>query len=323
MGYRHLTIDERESILKMRSEQKNMTDIADHLGRSCGTISRELSRNISSTGEYKPHLAQRYYRKRRTESKEPYLLEENGRLRRYVVGKLKKYLSPEQISGRIEIDYRDDNRMRVSPLTIYSWIQRDKGVGGKLYTYLRQGHRKRRKKYGSLRNQGQIPDKRPICERPKSVDSRKDIGHWEGDTVVGKSHGSFVTTHVERKSRYLLIGKVNDKTADSVNATTRQLFRKIPKSKRKTMTFDNGKEFARFKELEKSVGFCCYFADPYSSYQRGTNENTNGLLRQFFPKGTDFNEISKGEIDKVAALINNRPRKCLNYRTPHEVLWSG
>ena len=323
MGYGHLTIDERESILKMRSEEKDMTDIAKQLGRNKGTISRELSRNISSTGEYKPHLAQRYYRKRRTESKEPYLLEENGQLRRYVAGKLKKYLSPEQISGRIEIDYPDDIRMRVSPLTIYSWIQRDKEAGGKFYTYLRQGHRKRRKKKGSSRTQGQIPDRRPISDRPKVVESREDVGHWEGDTVVGKSHGSFVATHVERKSRYLLVGKADDKTAESVNAITKQLFRKIPKSKRKTMTFDNGKEFAGFKELENAVGFCCYFADPYSSYQRGTNENTNGLLRQFFPKGTDFNQISEKEIDKVAALINNRPRKCLNYRTPHEVLWSG
>lgn len=323
MGYGHLNIDERESILKMRSEQKDMTDIAKQLGRNKGTISRELSRNISSTGEYKPHLAQRYYRRRRAQSKEPYRLEENKRLRRYVIKKLKKYLSPEQISGRIEIDYPDETRMRVSPLTIYSWIQRDKEAGGKYYKYLRQGHRKRRKKKGSSRTQGQIPDRRPISERPKVVESREDIGHWEGDTVVGKSHGSFVATHVERKSRYLLVGKADDKTAESVNAITKQLFRKIPKSKRKTMTFDNGKEFAGFKELENAVGLVCYFADPYSSYQRGMNENTNGLLRQFFPKGTDFNQISEEEIDKAAALLNNRPRKCLNYRTPHEVLWSG
>lgn len=323
MGYKHLNIDERESILKMLSEQKNLTHIAELLGRNKGTISRELSRNRSSTGEYKPHLAQRYYNKRRDASKDPYLLEQNGRLQQYVRNKLKQYLAPEQITGRLEIDYPDNLQMRVSPLTIYSWIQRDKKDGGKLYKLLRQGHRKRRKKHGSQDKRGQIPDKRPISERPKAVDNREDIGHWEGDTVVGKSHGSFVATHVERKSRYLLVGKVDDKTPESMNDTTRQLFRKIPRSKRKTMTLDNGKEFAGFKELENSVGFCCYFADPYSSYQRGTNENTNGLLRQFFPKGTDFNEISEEEIDKIEALINNRPRKCLNYRTPHEVLWGG
>ena len=323
MGYKHLNIDERESILKMRSEQKNVTHIAELVGRNKGTISRELSRNLSSTGDYKPHLAQRYYNKRRDASKEPYRLEQNGRLRQYVRNKLKRYLSPEQIAGRLEIDYPDTPQMRVSPLTIYHWVQRDKKDSGKLYKFLRQGHRKRRKKHGSLDKRGQIPDRRPINERPKAVDKRQEFGHWEGDTVVGKSNGSFVATHVERKSRYLLVGKTDDKSAESMNSTTQQLFRKIPRSKRKTMTFDNGKEFAGFKELEKSVGFCCYFADPYSSYQRGTNENTNGLLRQFFPKGTDFSEISEEEIDKAAALLNNRPRKCLNYRTPHEVLWSG
>ena len=323
MGYRHLTIDERESILKMLSEQKDMTHIAESIGRDKGTISRELSRNRCSTGEYKPHLAQRYYTKRRDASKQPYRIEQNGRLRQYVRNKLKLYWSPEQIAARLEIDHPDAPQMRISPLVIYNWVQRDKNAGGTLYKYLRQGHRKRRKKRGSLNNQGQIPDRRPISERPKAVDKREELGHWEGDTVVGKFHSSFVASHVERKSRYLLVGRTDDKSADSMNATTRRLFRKIPLSKRKTMTFDNGKEFAGFKALEKAVGFCCYFADPYSSYQRGTNENTNGLLRQFFPKGTDFNTISEEEIDKAAALLNNRPRKCLNYRTPHEVLWSG
>jgi IS30 family transposase len=319
MGYRHLNIDERESILKMLSKEKKLTEIAGVIGRNKGTISRELSRNLCSTGEYKPHLAQRYYNKRRDASKQPDRLEKNGKLRQYVRKKLKLYWSPEQIAGKLRRDHKAD----ISHVTIYSWIMRDKAEGGKLYKFLRQGHRKRRKKRGSLNNQGQIPDRRPISERPKAVDKREELGHWEGDTVVGKSHSSFVASHVERKSRYLLVGRTDDKSADSMNATTRRLFRKIPMSKRKTMTFDNGKEFAGFKALEKAVGFCCYFADPYSSYQRGTNENTNGLLRQFFPKGTDFNKISEEEIDKAAALLNNRPRKCLNYRTPHEVLWSG
>jgi IS30 family transposase len=323
MGYRHLTIDERESILKMRSEQKNMTHIAELLGRNKGTISRELSRNLSSTDEYKPHLAQRYYSKRRTESKQPYRLEQNGRLRRHVRKKLKLCWSPEQIAGRLKIDRPDTPKMRISPLTVYSWMRRDKADGGDLYTYLRQGHRKRRKKSGSDDKRGHIPDRRPISERPDVVDTRDRFGDWEGDSVVGKSHGSFIATHVERKSRYLLSGKMKDKSADSMNETTRRLFRKIPKSKRQTMTVDNGKEFAGFKEMEKTVGLCCYFADPYSSYQRGTNENTNGLLRQFFPKGTDFKKVSDVELDKAVALINNRPRKCLNYRTPNEVLWSG
>lgn len=323
MGYVHLSIDERESILKMQSKGNNLSEIASYLGRNKGTLSRELSRNTSSTGDYKPHLAQRYYNKRRLESKQPYRLEQNGRLRQHVRNKLKKYHSPEQISGRLEIDYHDVPHMRISPLTVYSWVKRDKADGGNLYTFLRQGHRKRRKKHGSNDKRGQIPDKRPISERPGIVDKRNRFGDWEGDSVGGKGHGSFVATHVERKSRYLLSGKMKDKSAGSMNETTRRLFRKIPKSKRQTMTVDNGKEFAGFKEIEKSVGLRCYFADPYSSYQRGTNENTNGLLRQFFPKGIDFKKVTDVELDKAVALINNRPRKCLNYRTPNEVLWSG
>jgi len=323
MGYNHVNIDERENILKMKSEGKNLLEIADYLGRNKGTISRELNRNTSSTGEYKPHLAQRYYSKRRAESKQPYRLEDNGRLRQRVRNKLKKYHSPEQISGRLETDYPDDPNMRVSPLTVYSWVKRDKAEGGEYYKFLRQGHRKRRKKHGSSDKRGRIPDRRPISERPDVVETRDRFGDWEGDSVSGKGHGSFVATHVERKSRYLLSGQMKDKSADSMNETTRRLFRKIPKSKRQTMTVDNGKEFAGFKEMERTVGLCCYFADPYSSYQRGTNENTNGLLRQFFPKGTDFKKVTDVELDKAVALINNRPRKCLNYRTPNEVLWSG
>lgn len=323
MGYAHLNIDERECILKMQAKGNNLSEIASHLGRNKGTLSRELSRNTSSTGEYKPHLAQRYYSKRRVESKQPFRLEDNGRLCRRVCKKLKEYHSPEQISGRLELDYPDDPDMRVSALTVYSWVKRDKADGGDIYKFLRQGHRKRRKKHGRSDKRGQIPDRRPISERPKVVDKRDRFGDWEGDSVSGKGHGSFIATHVERKSRYLLSGKMKDKSAGSMNETTRRLFRKIPKSMRQTLTVDNGKEFAGFKEMEKTVGLCCYFADPYSSYQRGTNENTNGLLRQFFPKGTDFKKVSDLEIDKAVALINNRPRKCLNYRTSSEVLWSG
>jgi len=141
MGYRHLTIDERESILKMRSEQKNMTHIAELIGRDKGTISRELSRNRCSTGAYKPHLAQRYYTRRRDASKQPYCLEQNGRLRQYVRHKLIQYWSPEQIAGRLEVDYPNSPRMHISPLTIYNWVKRDKTGGGTLYRYLRQGHR--------------------------------------------------------------------------------------------------------------------------------------------------------------------------------------
>lgn len=319
MGYRHLNIDERESILKMFSQDKSITEIAELLGRSKGTVSRELSRNRSSTGQYKPHLAQRYYTKRRSASKQPYRLEKDGKLRQYVRKKLRLYWSPQQISGRLG----RDRKTHISPVTIYTWIKHDKSAGGSLYRFLRQSNRKRRKRKGSEDSRGQIPDRRWIDQRPKIADQRKRIGDWESDTLVGKSRAGYIASHVDRKSRYLVLAKLKDKSAGSMNYSTRRAFTNIPTDKVKTMTFDNGKEFAGFKVLEGSLSMQSYFAHAYSSYERGTNENTNGLLRQFFPKGTDFHQLKTRQLDKVRNLLNNRPRKCLNYRTPAEVFWSG
>jgi IS30 family transposase len=319
MGYKHLNIDEREVILKMCSEGKTLEQVGDYLGRNKGSISRELLRNVSSTGEYKPHLAQRYYHKRRAESKQPYRLEQDCQLRRDVQGKLKRYWSPEQICGQL----RKCRQIRISPVTIYGWIRRDKAEGGEFYRFLRQSHRGRRKRYGSCEKRGQIPDKRPIEQRPKAANERRRIGDWESDTLVGKSRASYLASNVERTSRYTVLAKLKDKSAESMNCSTIRAFSKMPSEKVRTMTFDNGKEFAGFKELENSLGMRSYFANAYHSWERGTNENTNGLLRQFFPKQTDFSQVSDSELDRVEKLMNNRPRKCLNYRSPAEVFWSG
>jgi IS30 family transposase len=318
MGYRHLNIDEREVILKMQAQQTSMRQIGERLERDAGTISRELSRNVSSTHDYKPHLAQRYYEKRRAESKEPYRLKENVFLREYVKKKLKEYWSPEQISGRI----REDQWIQISPLTIYSWIYRDRVEGGKFYKYLRQSHRRRRKRRSGEDSRGQMPNRRMIDERPKVVNERKRIGDWEGDTIEGSKGSGFIATHVERKTRYTVAVKMADKSADTVTKATIAAMKKLPPEKVKTMTFDNGKEFAGFKELERGLDMRSYFARPYHSWERGTNENTNGLLRQFFPKGMDFGRIMQSDVDIALELLNNRPRKCLNYRTPTEVFWS-
>ena len=202
MGYGHLTINEREVILKMRSQQATLSKIGKKLGYNKGTISRELSRNISSTGEYKPHLAQRYYNKRRDGSKHPYRLEQYGRLRRYVCNKLKQYFSPEQIVGRIEIDYPDDPQMRISCLTIYSWIQRDKKAGGKLYKFLRHSHRKRRKKHGSQDARGQIPERRPISERSEVVDNREELGRRSARRSFRSMPGTWPRTTNLTANRY-------------------------------------------------------------------------------------------------------------------------
>jgi IS30 family transposase len=318
MGYGHLSIDERESILKMRAKDKSMRQIGDEMGRSAGTISRELSRNVSSTHDYKPHLAQRYYEKRRQASKEPYRLEEDAWLRDYAGEKLKQYWSPEQISGKL----RQDHGIDISPVTIYSWVYRNREQGGNAYRYLRQSHRRRRKRRASEDSRGQIPDRRMIDERPEVVDDRSRIGDWESDTVEGRKSSGFIATHVERKSRFTVAVKVADKSAETVTRATLEAMKKLPPGKVKTMTFDNGKEFAGFKELEQGLNMTGFFARPYHSWERGTNENTNGLLRQFFPKGMDFGMVGQSDVDIALELLNNRPRKCLNYRTPTEVFWS-
>ncbi len=188
-----------------------------------------------------------------------------------------------------------------------------------MYQKLRYGSKKKKKKYGSGDNRGQIPDRRMIDERPEYVDRRNTFGHWESDSVVGKNHKSYIATHVERKSRYLVAVKLESKSAADYNKASLSKLRQLPIEMIKTMTVDNGKEFAGFKTLEKELKTRVYFAHPYSSWERGTNENTNGLIRQYFPKGTDFNLISQKEIDKVVDKLNNRPRKCLGYRTPAEV----
>ena len=317
MGYRHLSIDERETILKMRENSKTIGEIAEKLGRSSSTISRELCRNVSSTGEYKAHLAHKYYLKRRENAKQPYKLQDM-QLQKYVLSKLHQEWSPEQISDRLVIDGSD---MSISPGTIYRFVRNDKTNGGVLYRKLRHGLKKKRKRYGSSDKRGQIPDKRMIDARPGYVDKRNTFGHWESDSMVGRNHKSYIATHVERKSRYLVAVKLDSKSATDYNKATLRKLRKIPTELIKTMTVDNGKEFAEFKTLEKELKTRVYFAHPYSSWERGTNENTNGLLRQYFPKGTDFNLVSQKEIDKVVNKLNNRPRKCLGYRTPAEVFF--
>lgn len=314
MGYHHFNIDEREVILKMRAQQASLEEMGRRLNRPKGTISRELRRNVSSTGDYKPHLAQRYHEQRRKESKVPYRLERNSSLRSYVRTKLKKYWSPEQIGDSI--------KGKISPLTIYSYIYRDQASGGSLYLFLRRSHRWRRKRRRRPDSRGQMPDRRMIDRRPKAANQRRRIGDWEGDTVEGSKGTGFIVTHVDRKSRYTVAVKVADKSSEAINQAICARMKSLPADKIKTITYDNGKEFAGFKELERTLGMRSYFAHPYHSWERGTNENTNGLLRQFFPKGMDFRTITQTDIDKVEELLNNRPRKCLTYRTPNEVFWS-
>lgn len=320
MSYVQLTLEERFVIYHLRVIELGVREIARRLNRHHSTISRELKRNgprdlgalynISAAHSCAMERRQRARHHRRADRA----------LRRYVLQRLAAHWSPETIAGRLELDFPGNGSMRVSHETIYHWIYLDAKAGGKLYEHLRWQHRRRRKqrRYGSLR--GLIPGRVPIAKRPAVVDGRRRFGDWEGDTVYGRSTHECLLTNVERKSRYLIVSKISDRRASTVALCYIEQFSALPISWRKTLTLDNGKEFSEFTRVEQQTTMSVFFAEPYCSWQRGTNENTNGLLRRYFPKGTDFSQVSDEQLAAVADKLNNRPRKCLGYRTPTEVV---
>jgi IS30 family transposase len=299
----------------------SLSEMARLSGRSKGTLSREVRRNKhEQLGHYDSYSAGRIARRRRSASRGPLKMKHQP-LAQYVKRGLGQQWSPQQISERLKLDHPDDLKMRISHQCVYQWIKLDRESGGICYKDLRQSNRKRRRKYGSSARTGQIKDRVGIEHRPAEVDSRQRVGDWESDTIVGThTRGPKLATHVERKTRYVKIARLSDGRAMSFNKGTRRALAKICTAARLTMTTDNGKEFALFKELEASLGLKVYFAHPYTSWERGLNENTNGLIRQYFPKQTDFAKVSHQAVAKVEWKLNNRPRKCLGYRTPEEVL---
>lgn len=329
MSYCHLTLPERGVIQALRREGCSQQEIADELGCHKGTICRELQRN-SDCDFYGPHTAQQMAGERRQKAKQPWKME-HARLRRWVLAKLEKKWSPEIIAAVLRRDYSDDPNMQLSPCAIYDWIHRDHQRGGKLWRLLplQQGrqNRKRRGARRTVGGPGRIVGRIGIAQRPKLVDKRSRFGDWEGDTMHGarKNEGNSATllTQIERKSRYLLVVPVADRTADATAQALRQLFRKIPRALRKTLTLDNGKEFASCPTLAQKLGLAIYYADPYAAWQRGANEQVNGLLRRFFPKKTDFAQVTLPQVQRAAQMLNHLPRKCLQYQTPHEVFWKA
>lgn len=320
MSYVQLTSGERYVIYHLKLYRLSLREIARRLGRHHSTISRELRRNgpRSPRAVYWHEAAQQQAIERRRVPRHRHKYEHSALVRR-VERCLRQQWSPEAIAGRLRLDYPDDLAMHVSPETIYRWVYRDAAQGGSLFLCLCSRHKRRRRqrRYGSGR--GLIPGRLSIAERPALVGSRQRFGDWEGDTVEGAQGGGHIASHVERKSRYLLAEKLANKTAKAMATASILTCRRIPQTLRKTLTLDNGKEFARFKDIEKATGLRIYFADPYSAWQRGTNENTNGLLRRYFPKGTDFRNVSSQRLASVVRKLNHRPRKCLGYRTPYEV----
>lgn len=318
MSYQHLSIEEREELARLSLLGVPQSEIARGLDRDRSTIWRELRRN-GQEGEYQAYRAQVQARRRRKKAKAPWKLEYEP-LKRYVKAKLLLAWSPEQIAGRLRVDFPRDDLMRISHETIYGWVWADKREGGDLYLHLRQSRRKRRKRRSGRELRGSIPGRVGIEKRPGIVEQRKRFGDWESDTIVGSRQRGAVATHVERKSGYVVGAKLPDKKAPSLTRRTVRAFRAEPALPLKTMTADNGKEFADFKSLEDELGVSFFFARPYHSWERGTNENTNGLLRQFLPKSMDLRKLSKRDLDKVFRLVNNRPRKRHGYRSPVEVL---
>ena len=320
MPYNHLTEKERYVISHLKSAKFSLREIARRLGRHHTTISREIKRN----GPKYPGGVYWYYfinpvvekrrHKPRCHRRQHYLP-----LVEYVENKLRLEWPPEVIAQRLRTEFPQDSRMRVSHETIYRWIFLDASQGGDLYRHLRRRHkfRRRQKRYGAGRRF--IPGRVGIDERPAIVAERNRFGDWEADLVLGRRGSGAIATHVERKSRYLIASRLPDRRAETFNLDALLTYQGLPEALRQTLTLDNGKEFSRFKELENGTGIKVFFADAYAAWQRGTNENTNGLLRYYFPKGTDFRRISETKLTKAVARLNNRPRKCLGYRTPHEV----
>jgi transposase, IS30 family len=281
----HLTLEEREIIADLHRTGKMQTQIAERLGRSKSTISRELRRNRSRNG-YWTVAAQRKAERRRSER--PWVAKmQRLEVRRYVRERLQHRWSPDQIAGRSHSDFPHDRRRQISHQTIYAWIRAEEASGKHWERYLRRLGRKRR----AWEKRGRLPASVSIEGRPAVVDRRSRYGDGEGDTIVGANRRGGAVTLVDRKSGYLLLGKVPNLQAATVRQAAARRYATTPATLRKTLTLDNGKEFAEHEQLEVEAALKIYFAKPYCAWQRGTNENTNGLIRQFFPKGTDLANI--------------------------------
>lgn len=309
--YRQLTSGERYVIAALKRQGFTKAEMARVLGRHPSTIGRELRRNERSGGAYVAFVAEQMCRARRSRSRR------NRRVRRedwaLVVAHLEEQWSPEQISGRL----RRTGQLRISHETIYRYIWEDRRRGGLLYRHLRGAHKKRRKRYGRYDSRGRLAGKRLISERPPGAENRSRVGHLEGDTMLGSSDKHCVLTLVDRKSGYLLLGKLEARTAKATNRRAIALIRRAQRAVR-TVTVDNGTEFHGYKTIEAATRARFYFATPHHSWERGTCENTNGLLRQYLPKKKSLARVTQADCNRIARRLNTRPRKRLDYLTPAE-----
>jgi len=312
MNYTQLTQEERYQIYALKKAGHIQAEIARVIGRNPGTISRELRRNRGLRG-YRPDQAHNLALMRRQDKIQPRLSEH---IWQQVEALIREEWSPQQIVGRVAME----QGVSISHEWIYQYVYADQRSGGDLYRFLRC-QKLRRKRYGSYDRRGCIPNQVSIDDRPAIVDSKRRFGDWEGDTVIGKGHRGALVTLVERKSLYTVIRAVLYKTAEAVrNAVVDGLTPHIDRVH--TITYDNGREFADHEGMASDLEARIYFAHPYASWERGLNENTNGLIRQYFPKDRDLTTVTKCEIENAMDKLNHRPRKSLGYRTPYEVFFN-
>ena len=312
MSYHQLTSGERYMLSALRRQGLHQAAIARQLGRHRSTIGRELQRNGSRwDGSYRPSVAIERTSGRRSRSRRNQRFTRTD-LRR-VDALLRQQWSPEQVSGYL----RRHRLLSISHETIYRHVWRDRRHGGTLYQQLRGARKQRRKRYGAYDSRGRLAGKRPITDRPPIVERRGRLGDWEIDTVMGTGSPHCLVTLVERKTGYLLLGKLEARTQAHLSCQTIRLARAYA-ARSHTVTADNGTEFHDYASIERALGVRFYFATPHHAWERGTSENTNGLVRQYVPKGTSMADLTQPDCAAIAAALNTRPRKRLDYKTPQE-----
>lgn len=316
MAYKRVTGEERRLVYSWRRAGCGVREVARRLGRAASSISRELLRNRGKKG-YRPKQA---HWKATGKARRPGPRRFTEAVRLDAEAHLKDGWTPEIISARARLE----GRAWVCKETLYKHIYAEAKGGGTLWTNLPRAHRKRRRRCPRQdgRGRGRIPNQRMIDTRPAEVETRASVGHWEGDLINGAHETGNLVTLVERNTRFSLIGRTDSKEAEEVTLSICASFKTLPQKSRLSLTLDNGKEFARHEDLARTTGMDVFFAKPYHSWERGTNENTNGLIRRLHPKKSSFSEIGKAELQRIDTFLNDRPRKCLGWLTPREKMAS-
>ena len=324
MSFNHFTKENKSELSILLNAGLKQKEIAKLLDKTPSAVSQELKRNPANTKTgYSAKVAKENSKNRRIEANKRFRkLDNNKWLRDHIEKKIKLKWSPEQISGRLKINYPSDKSKKIGKDSIYKYIYNERKD---LVKHLRCRKGKYRRRYGTRirEKEREKLKKKRIDVRPEIVNTRGRLGDWEGDTIVGKERNIHILTHVDRKSGLLLADKLEHATAELTKQKTIERFSKVSRSKKSTITYDNGTTFSYFEMTEKETGIDIYFAWPYHSWERGCNENANGLLRQFFPKKSSFDIVTQEQIENAVRLINNRPRKRLNYLTPAEVFSSN